>query len=352
MHGGGRVSCCVGAVARVAVALTGCELVFPLSDRFTKGNGPDAAEGATLLPPSCAPGGPGMTNCGSGSTASCCASLEVPGGTYDRSYDGVSYTDNSYPAQVSAFRLDQYEATVGRFRTFVDAVVGGWRPQQGYGKHAHLNGGQGLSVTAGASDGWDPSWTSNLPATAIDWTNHLANGTWTADAAGDETLPITQVDWYASYAFCIWDGGFLPSEAEWNLAAAGGSEQRVYPWSKPASATTIACTYANYGSCTLHLANPVGSESPAGDSKWGQSDLAGNVQEWVLDGPAVNDAGTALSYTNPCADCADLTDTTHRVLRGGGFNAAAADQSTSVRPWDGPTHPKNDYGFRCARTPQ
>ena len=52
------------------------------------------------------------------------------------------------------------------------------------------------------------------------------------------------MNWFESYAFCIWDGGFLASEAEWNYAAAGGSEQRYYPWSSPATSTTIDGTYA------------------------------------------------------------------------------------------------------------
>ena len=54
----------------------------------------------------------------------CCKSLLVPGGTFDRSYDGVDFMDPNYPATVSDFYLDKYEITVGRFRQFVNAGMG------------------------------------------------------------------------------------------------------------------------------------------------------------------------------------------------------------------------------------
>jgi formylglycine-generating enzyme required for sulfatase activity len=63
----------------------------------------------------------------------------VTGGTFYRSNDADS------EATIAGFRLDKYEVTVGRFRNFVDAVVSGWRPAAGAGKHTHLNGGQGLT---------------------------------------------------------------------------------------------------------------------------------------------------------------------------------------------------------------
>jgi len=104
----------------------------------------NGSEEAGLSPPSCRAGGPGLSDCGP-HKESCCVSLDVPGGTFYRSYDGVTYTDKSYPATVSPFRLDKYEVTVGRFRQFVSAVVAGWRPRPGSGKHIHLNGGRGLT---------------------------------------------------------------------------------------------------------------------------------------------------------------------------------------------------------------
>ena len=87
----------------------------------------------------------------------------------------------------------------------------------------------------------------------------------------NESLPINCITWYEAFAFCAWDGGFLPTEAEWNYAAAGGSEQRAYPWSNPPTSTTIDCSHANYDDCAAlrepagdGAVNRVGSESPAG----------------------------------------------------------------------------------------
>ena len=70
----------------------------------------------------------------------------------------------------------------------------------------------------------------------------------------------------------------LPTEAEWNFAAAAGPEQRAYPWSDPAGSTTIDCTLADFSGCG---AGPsiAGTHSAAADGAWGTADLAGNVWE-------------------------------------------------------------------------
>jgi formylglycine-generating enzyme required for sulfatase activity len=312
--------------------------------------------------PSCA-GLP--TNCGRCRNEDCCTSPLVYGGeTFYRAYNGTSLSDRADPAQVSDFRLDRFEITVGRFLRFVAAWDAGYRPAAGSGKHTHLNGGQGLSQEPSYEQGWQEEWASDLPSAADGadgWDQRLscypAGTAWTSDPAAHQTEPVRCLDWYAAYAFCIWDGGFLPSEAEWAYAATGGAEQRLFPWSTPDAPTIIDCAHANYmggsggtdycvfpGSGSTNL---VGWHSPLGDGKYGQADLAGNVVEWVLD-------GYSSTYDDPsgCVDCAaGNVGGPNRVLRGGGYDYFASDLQTTTRNAAIPTTELRGIGARCARAP-
>jgi formylglycine-generating enzyme required for sulfatase activity len=274
------------------------------------------------------------------SSESCCKSSLVPGGTFYRSYDGVDFTDMSYPATVADFNLDKYEITVGRFRQFVTAGMGTQAnpPAAGAGAHPLI-----------AGSGWDSTWNTNLSANTagLEATVKCGGGyqTWTDTAGSNESQPMNCIDWYTAFAFCAWDGGRLPTEAEWNYAASGGSEQRYYPWSSPATSTTADDSYAVYcgGSCSG--TQNVGSKSPKGDGKWGQSDLAGNVFEWTLD--------WYDTYQMPCNNCADITDTSasYRVMiRGGSFDNVASDFRSAERDYYGPENHEYGIGVRCART--
>ena len=274
----------------------------------------------------------------------------VPGGTFDRSYDAVTYVDPSFPATVSSFKLDRYLVTVGRFRSFATAVEGGWIPTAGSGKHAHLSGGGGLN--GGTEAGWDAAWTAGLATTRQGWDVNLlcdaANQTWTSSAGADEQRPINCVTWQEAYAFCIWDGGFLPSETEESYAQSGGDEQRVYPWSSPPTSTTIDCSYANFNpgtACSATGPNDVGAESPKGDGRWGQADLVGNVWEWTLD-------YFALPFAQAkCDDCADLTSGGIHAIRGGTAFDDASYMASSYRHTYSQSGHDPLFGVRCARTP-
>jgi formylglycine-generating enzyme required for sulfatase activity len=300
----------------------------------------------------------------------------VEGGTYDRTYDlsdaGLPVvpldggpTNEADPATVSGFRLDRYLVTVGRFRQFVRAwtaassVDGGVASMlpAGSGKHTHLNGGRGLAVApstdAGQTyePGWDPSDDGNVAPTTANLACDLAYATWTPSPGNREGLPINCVNWYESYAFCIWDGGFLPSEAEWEYAAAGGSEQRVYPWgtTPPGTDSDYAIYGCDYplgpGHCESSVADiaPVGTAAD-GAGRWGQLDLAGELFEWNLD-------GYSTPYDDPCTDCAFLTSTSTRVIRGGYFLDTSTVLIVSARAGDRPSIRSEGFGFRCARAP-
>jgi formylglycine-generating enzyme required for sulfatase activity len=303
--------------------------------------------------------------------------LQVNGGTYYRTYDDVSGvgeigsailsadggpTGEADPATVSGFRLDKYLVTVGRFRPFVNAVMatnagpGGYVPPPGSGKHAHLNGGKGLTNSAdpgGYESGWISSDDVNITLTTPNLLCYLTPGyaTWTASPGSNENLPINCVNWYEAYAFCIWDGGFLPSEAEWEYVAAGGSQQREFPWGSTAPGTMNqyaiwGCHYNGTGNCTgvTNIA-PVGTAT-RGAGLWGQLDLSGEVDEWNFDSYA--------PYAS-CTDCAYLTPASARVNRGGTYGAGDfhvdADLFPPRRHVDAPTFSGQETGLRCARTP-
>ena len=164
-------------VGAYAVGFIACGTVRP-------GNAPTDGQSTDAAPPrflSCA----GLaTTCGAGGNDSCCNSLAIPGGSFDRSYDlagdGNSGT-TSFPATVGGFALDKYEVTVGRFRAFVNAGVGTQAnpPVANAGAHPGMDG-----------SGWNASWNANLPANTDALIALLrcdsAQSTWTEAPAANE----------------------------------------------------------------------------------------------------------------------------------------------------------------------
>jgi formylglycine-generating enzyme len=312
------------------------------------GPGSDGGGGGAGPPASCV-GLP--ATCGPSGNAGCCESPLVAGGTYARGHDAAgdpNSGDTSNPATVSSFRLDKYEVTVGRFRAFVQAGLGTQTspPAAGAGAHPRIGG-----------SGWDPSWNPRLVTnTAALTAAVLCNPTyrtWTDAPGANETRPMNCVTWYEAMAFCAWDGGALPTEAEWNYAATGGDQQRASPWSSPPSSLTADGSHASYlnganclgdglPGCALTDLVPVGTK-PAGDGRWGQSELVGNVSEWLLDWFGL--------YPTPCADCADLAVASERVVRGGSFGQAAFYMRMLSRSAVDPASRSHGTGIRCARTP-
>lgn len=300
--------------------------------------------GPSSAQPSCAGQGP---TCGAGGKSDCCASTSVPAGSFILGFTSEDFgpPDKGYGlsnahASVSAFELDTYEVTVGRFRAFVNAFEGS--PSNDAGASLHI-----------AGSGWQPAWPLARDRNALVGNVQSCNGgTWTSTADANESLPMTCINWYELFAFCAWDGARIPTMTERMYVAYGGAETRFYPWSPPtdggdddADINPSIAVYSPEGGA------PAGPERvgahPTGNGKWGESDLGGNVEEWVLD------QYPPLPYPSAppgCVDCAVLdASVTSRTIQGGSF-ADPADFLTSFRITGAdPTERKATRGGRCAR---
>lgn len=282
-------------------------------------------------PPSCSP----PLECAG---RSCCDTILVPGGSFPmgRSLTGAdAFAGGSieelpeHNATVSDFRLDRFEVTVGRIRRWVRQYAG--PPSVGAGAHPRI-----------AGSGWQAAWNSQLPASAeeLERSLYCNASTYTMQPIGYDRLPANCVlSWYQAFAFCAWDGGRLPTEAEWEYAAAGGGENRLYPW----GAAPPAIDLASYGGVG---AIPAVGGYPLGAGRFGQLDLAGGVYEWVLD---VRDNTWYAGGGANCVDCANLGAGT-RYGRGGSWldtDPAARLRAANRRA----PPPSGDHGVRCARNP-
>jgi formylglycine-generating enzyme len=111
---------------------------------------------------------------------------------------------------------------------------------------------------------------------------------------------------------------------------------------KNANLAVYGCFFNGSGTAGVTNIAAVGSVS-AGNGKYGQADLAGNVWEWVQDWPG--------TYPKPCINCANFTDSASHLMRGGSYNFDASYLLSSFRGENDPPFRHWVIGARCARTP-
>jgi formylglycine-generating enzyme required for sulfatase activity len=230
---------------------------------------------------------------------------------------------------VSPFVLDAYEVTVARFRRW--SVAGRPAPT---GPIAYPGG-----MIPWAGTARDPAITP-------------AQCNWSATAGRRELHPINCADWWSAQAFCVWDGGRLPTEAEWEWAArarpgASLPVPRRYPWGNSDPGT--ACDRCQWNFCAGEdgaTTRRVGSFAPTPDL----FDLGGNVRELVADSYTPYTDATcwgARARSNPLCDTGPLSN---RVFRGGSWCSNTIDTVQSATRLPRAPTGRDDYiGFRCAR---
>lgn len=261
------------------------------------------------------------------------AGIVVPGGSFLMGEPGPGDCRNTpeHTVTLSSFALDEHEVTVQRFRQFL-ALYDGTPPEVDAGANAAIPG-----------SGWRAEWNVYLPASPAEFADeeHLKCDpefqNWTDQPGTKEERPINCVSWYEAFAYCIFDNARLPTEAEWEYAAAGGDENRLYPWG-----TEDPEEYRdrNGGFFTTPHQSVVGSY-PRGAARWGHLDLAGSVNEWTLDWYRRYDE-SADALVNP----ASLSG---GVLRTNRASAGTYTSQTHHRYFANPETHFVGFGFRCAR---
>lgn len=216
------------------------------------------------------------------------------------------------PVTLADFGLEAQTVTVARFAEFVSST--------GYVTEAERFGWSAVFFNDADHLQLGKSQGSGLP-----WWHRVDGASWRApegpgsniETRGDH--PVTQVSWADAGAFAAWVGGRLPTEAEWEHAARGGSAPRRFPWgdSEPSDETIHANIWQGHFPSHNSALDGYGRTAPAisfEPSQLGFYNLAGNVWEWTQDAFRIRSVAKAARQRN-----ADALAQSEKVLKGGSF---------------------------------
>jgi formylglycine-generating enzyme required for sulfatase activity len=237
------------------------------------------------------------------------ATVPVPAGPFlmgsRRASDQQAYETPQHTVTLPAFRMGRYPVTKAQYAAFVEAMA--------------------YAPPADWVDGQFPPEQGDHPVVYVSWHDAQAYLAWLWQQTG---RPYR-----------------LPSEAEWEKAARG-EDGRLWPWGNAWDPARANCKPAGPGGTT-----PVGEYSPAGDSPYDCSDMAGNVLEWTNTLFGRDWEVPQFGYPYDPADGREtLTagDEVFRLQRGGSFISHMRFVRCSCRYWSLP-HGKDWYcGFRVA----
>jgi len=229
------------------------------------------------------------------------ARVQVPGGQFTIGSEvGLGHQDEwpPHPVALEGFELDRTEVTNADYRACVEAGICS-EPQ------------------------------SSGSATREDYFT---------DSSFD-AYPVIHVSHGQARRFCAYQGGRLPTEAEWEAAARGQGEPRTYPWGDQEPDCTLA-NFGGPGGCSGDT-DEVGRR-PDGASPHGALDMAGNVWEWTSDwyDPMYYGGSPTEAPRGPAAG-------SHRVIRGGCWESGVDSLRVTCRNAALPRSAQRNIGFRC-----
>ena len=231
----------------------------------------------------------------------------VPGGTLmlGAAPDEPFVFDNekwAHPVEVKPFAIARAPVTQAEFAAFVDE--GGYRAQEFW-----------------STEGW--TWRASAAAEHPVYWRRAAGGGWqrrdfTEWVPLEPHRPVIHVNWYEAEAYCRWAGFRLPTEAEWESAAATepdgngrsvSQRKRRFPWGD--DPPTIGRTNMDWGAMGCADVGAL----PEGDSAYGCRQMLGNVWEWTS-----STFGPYPGFTpDPYKEYSEPWFGTRKVLRGGAW---------------------------------
>lgn len=227
----------------------------------------------------------------------------VPIGKFDMGDNKTTGARPRHTVSLPNYFIDKYEVTNREFKEFVDANPT-WRPGR---------------IDAQYHDG-----------------DYLKHWTKTGPKADDLDRPVTHVSWFAADAYAKWKGKRLPTEAEWEKAAAGNTKGLKYWWGNFSDAKQ-----AVYEFYPEKQPAPVGKFPANG---YGIHEILGNVNEWVQDTYNENFYNDSIDAENPVYEGPG-----DKVLRGGSFKNRGRDLVLYLRFHKDPRLCNPTIGFRCAK---
>ncbi len=259
-------------------------------------------------------------------------SVLVPAGEFVLGVDAVTEPHsldnerNAHVVDLPAFRIGRVPVTNGEWRQFIDD--GGYQQQRWWSDRGWTHR-QEAALTA------PQFWNQDGTRTRL---GHVE------EIPADE--PVQHITYFEAEAYAAWAGARLPTEEEWEKAAAwdpAAGKRRRFPW----GASEPTEHLANLGGYALRPA-PVGAY-PASASAYGAEQMLGDVWEWTSSPLRPWPGFTPMlyeQYSQPFFEGSGAGD--YKVLRGGSWAVASSILRPSFRNWDHPIRRQIFSGVRLA----